>query len=304
MRHDLGRLPPTVSVIVPVRNDASGLATLLPALLAQTYPRERTQVLVIDNGSTDDSLQVARWFAQEHPALVHVLVEPTPGSYAARNTGLRMASGDILAFTDADCTPDPDWLAAGVRALRDQAADLAGGRVAFRLPPQPSAAALYDAISNMRTWHTVRMIGVTATANLFATRRVVETIGFFPGHVRSGGDAIWTHRATRAGLTLAYAPNAMVSHPTRELGPLLARCRRVGSGQPAVWQELGYPWWRACLALLRGLLPRSARSLRTMAQERGIAFSGQQMLRVWWVSWACSLAGTWGRLGGLLHRSR
>ena len=290
-----------VSVIVPVRNDAAGLATLLPALLAQTYPRERTEILVVDNGSTDESRAVAERFEAEHPGLIRVLVEDrVASSYAARNAGLRAASGQMLAFTDADCTPDPDWIAAGVRALQDSPADLAGGRVVFSLAPRPSAAALYDAISYLRTGYNVAKVGTASTANLFATRRVLEAIGPFGASLRSGGDAIWTQRATVAGLALAYAPEAVVAHPTRELGPLLGRCRRVGAGQPAVWRELGYTRLRAAAALVGGLRPPSAKRLRAMAAEREIALTGRRLLAVWAVAWTCGAATTLGRLEGLL----
>ncbi|MGC9361288.1 MAG: glycosyltransferase, partial [Anaerolineae bacterium] len=211
---------PHVSVIVPVRNDAGGLATLLPALLAQTYPRDRMQVLVVDNASTDETWQVARRYAEAHPEFVHVLMERKLGAYAARNAALRVATGDILAFTDADCTPAPDWLEAGVRALQEHRADLVGGQVGFALSQRPTAAALYDAATNMRNRYNIATMGAAVTANLFVTRRVLETIGPFPGEFRSGEDVHWTLRATRAGLIMVYAPDAVVRHPTRELGPL------------------------------------------------------------------------------------
>jgi len=295
--------PPTVSVIVPVRNDAAGLTNLLPALLAQTYPRRRIEILVVDNGSRDESFAVAERYAAAHPGMVRALVEDrVASSYAARNAGLRAATGQILAFTDADCTPDPGWIAAGVRALDETPADLAGGRVIFTLPPRPSAAALHDAITNLRTGHTIATQGSAATANLFVRRQVVEALGPFPAHLRSGGDAIWTHRAARAGHRLTYAPDALVSHPPRELGPLLRKCARVGQGQPAVWRELGYTRGRAALALLGGLRPPSARRLRAMAAEREIALTSRQMAAVWGVAGLCGLASTWGRLRGYLAR--
>jgi glycosyltransferase AglE len=292
---------PYVSVIVPVRNDASGLATLLPALLAQTYPRDRIQVLVADNASTDETWQVARRYAEAHPDLVQILIEPELGAYAARNAALRVATGDVLAFTDADCTPAPDWLEAGVRALQEHRADLVGGQVGFALSQRPTAAALYDAATNMRNRYNIATMGAAVTANLLVTRRVIETIGPFPGEFHSGEDVHWTLRATRAGLLMVYAPDAVVRHPTRELGALLRKSARVGRGQPAIWRALGYTRWRTCRALLGGLLPRSPRRLQALAAERGITIPHRQMLSVWSVGWATHLATTWGRVGGLLR---
>lgn len=94
-----------ISVIIPCWNEERHLAPCLEGLLAQSFPRDRYEVIVVDNGSTDRSADVARRYAP-----VTLLQEPKEGSYAARNTGVRAARGRILAFTDADCVVGPDWL--------------------------------------------------------------------------------------------------------------------------------------------------------------------------------------------------
>ena len=93
-----------VSVIVPVYNTAEYVDRCLAALLAQDYPRDRYEVIAVDNGSTDDS----RRRLLNHPVVV--VDEPKRGSYAARNTGIRASTGDVLAFTDSDCAPSTQWL--------------------------------------------------------------------------------------------------------------------------------------------------------------------------------------------------
>ena len=114
---------PLVSVVIPVWNSPDLIGKCLTALAQQTYPRDRFEVLVVDNGSTDATANVARSYP-----FVAVLSEPVAGSYRARNRGLRSARGEYVAFTDADCIPDPDWLTAAVRAARlyPQAGVLAG----------------------------------------------------------------------------------------------------------------------------------------------------------------------------------
>src|SRR4051812_31173088 len=104
---------PLVSVIVPVFNDADRLSACLDALAEQDYPVELVQVIVVDNGSTDDVGDVL-----SQRAGVCVLHEPRQGSYSARNAGIAAATGAVLAFTDSDCLPTSRWLSEAVRTLQ------------------------------------------------------------------------------------------------------------------------------------------------------------------------------------------
>src|SRR5947207_13768315 len=104
---------PQISVIIPVRNGATLLEGCLRSVLTQDHPRDRFDVLVVDNGSTDGSADVARRFG------LSPLLEPQPGAANARNRGLAAAKGEIIAFTDVDCEVAPTWLTALVRALAD-----------------------------------------------------------------------------------------------------------------------------------------------------------------------------------------
>src|SRR5262245_37657845 len=116
---------PFVSVIVPVWNSPELIAICLSALTAQTYPRDRFEVLVVDNASTDSTAEVARSFP-----IATVLLERTPGSYHARNRALKEARGEYVAFTDADCIPAPDWLEKAIEsALRHPNAGVFAGRI-------------------------------------------------------------------------------------------------------------------------------------------------------------------------------
>ena len=99
-------MPPTVSVIVPVFNSEKFLRRCVEGLLQQTYERSAYEILLVDNNSTDRSRDVAREYRD-----VRLISEPRQGSYAARNRGVSVSSGEILAFTDADCVASPSWLA-------------------------------------------------------------------------------------------------------------------------------------------------------------------------------------------------
>src|ERR1041385_9155423 len=115
MKADMGARRPDVSVVIPVLGDAERLALCLDALDRQTLPANRFEVIVVDNASDRDEAIAA--VVAEHAPRFRLLHEPRPGSYAARNRAIADARGTIIAFTDADCIPRPDWLERGIAAL-------------------------------------------------------------------------------------------------------------------------------------------------------------------------------------------
>jgi glycosyltransferase involved in cell wall biosynthesis len=217
---------PTVSVIVPAHNGARRLPALLAALAAQAADPETYEVIVADDGSTDETASV---IARSGTArLVRSAVNG--GSYRARNLAIAEARGEILAFTDMDCVPASDWVAAGLAAI--DRADLIAGRVEIPLGDRPSAATLLDvARRHIDQEHHVSKYGFGATANLWMRRGVIDRVGRFRDDLVSGGDAEFCHRATAAGLTLAYAPDVLVTHPPRSRAKELFRKQlRLGFG--------------------------------------------------------------------------
>src|SRR6266480_6290411 len=111
MRASAGK--PSVSVIVPVRNGESTIADCLDAILATDYPADRREILVVDNGSSDGTSALI----QSRP--VRYLREHRRGVSNARNRGIAESNGEILAFVDADCLVEPQWLAELVRPFDD-----------------------------------------------------------------------------------------------------------------------------------------------------------------------------------------
>src|SRR5690625_4626709 len=103
---------PDISVIIPVLDNEDGLRACVHALQQQSLPSERFEIIVVDNGSEDGTLEAAG----ELPVRLFSQVEPkTP--YAARNRGLKEARGRIIAFTDSLCIPDRQWLENGLKRL-------------------------------------------------------------------------------------------------------------------------------------------------------------------------------------------
>lgn len=225
-------LAPAVSVIVPVLDQAVGLAATLEALAGQSLPAADREVVVVDNGSVDDTLEVAAGWSAGHPEVRVVSERALRGSYAARNRGLQTAAGEVIAFTDADCRPDPRWLEAGLAALEASAAEVVAGRIemTFRRA-RPNLWEYLDAATWLDQRHYIEAHGFGATANLFARRRVFETVGRFRADLASGGDYEFGRRVERHGGRVWYAPDAVVSHPARaDAGAVLAKARRVARG--------------------------------------------------------------------------
>jgi GT2 family glycosyltransferase len=231
-----------VSVVVPVRNGARTLPACLDALAMQEpIPGVAVDVIVVNNGSSDASREIAA----THPAVTRVVTEARPGSYAARNAGLAVADGDLIAFTDADCIPAPDWLRHGVIAV-SRGSDLVAGHVTPRMSDAPSLWERFDAGHHVDQRKYVEVLGFGATANLFVRRHVLEGVGSFDAAMASGGDRELCRRAVTAGFQLAYAPEAVVSHGSRRTALETWRLhRRLGVGLSQLHERgLHPPWWR------------------------------------------------------------
>lgn len=220
--------PPAVSVVIPVRDGAPVLGACLDALGAQ-QDAPPFEVVVVDNGSKDGTAALAR----HHPVVTRVVREPARGSYVARNAGVAACLGDVVAFTDADCRPRPQWVRRGLDALA--AADLAGGDVRAAVSARPTIWERYDRAVYLDQGRAVRDEGYAATANLFVRRAVWAAVGPFDASLASSGDLEWGQRATRQGWRLVHAPDAVVDHLARRTARGTWQLhRRLGAG----WRDL------------------------------------------------------------------
>src|SRR3954447_6383101 len=159
---------PRISVITPVRDGAEAIPALFDALAAQTVAPERFEVVVIDNASRDATARVAR----ERGAVV--VTEPVPGRARARNRGVAVARGALLAFTDADCLPRTDWLEQLEAGLARHA--VVGGPVVLTLSGQPTPVERLDKLWRFRQRESVEERGWAATANVGMRREVFDAI--------------------------------------------------------------------------------------------------------------------------------
>ncbi|WP_432544878.1 glycosyltransferase family 2 protein [Kineococcus sp. SYSU DK002] len=230
---------PHVTVIVPVHGDRGELRRTTLALAGQDYPGV-LDVVVVDNGDNTD----LEGSAAVLPS-VQLLSEARPGSYAARNAALAAAGGEVLAFTDGDCLPDPGWLRAGVGALLSTPEPcFVGGAVHLfaQDPERPSLAEMWDSLNFLRQEAYVREQGWAATANMMTLRSTFDRVGPFEDRLRSGGDREWGERASRQGVRAVYCPAAVVRHPARaRMAELHTKARRVSRGDVETRRRQGMP---------------------------------------------------------------
>ena len=226
---------PKVSVIVPVCNAERALPRLMASLRVQEYPRELTEVLLVDNNSTDRSGEMIRQF----PDAIALSQTKWQSPGATRNVGIERATGEVLAFIDADCWASPKWLRTGVQRLIGDNYDRVAGRVEFVLSSYPNVYEIFDSALNFRQDDFVSK-GWCGTGNLFVPRRLFREIGVFDPELISHEDSEFGIRATRADKSLGYAPDAVVYHRARtSLMSLVRKWIRTEYGAAQVYRRYG-----------------------------------------------------------------
>ena len=211
---------PTVSVIIPSYNDLDNLLICLEALSRQTFPQQCMEIIVVDDGSTDLTAEAVR---RIYPG-VRLIQKPHTGVDHSRGAGIRAARGSVVAFTDADCSPDPDWLSQIVHDTYSRGYEVVGGRVMF---PSVFLARLIGATDFPAYLSSIeREIDRMAGLN-WAVRRDLLVQHGFDWRLRGGGDVLLTWELCRAGHRILYDPKVVVTHrPRLALSSFLERKRR------------------------------------------------------------------------------
>ena len=200
------------SVIIPTYQRPDGLARLLDSLARLDYPRDRFEVIVVDDGGLNPVEPEISTFRQR--LNLTLIEQPNRGPGGARNRGAERATGRYLAFTDDDCVVDSKWLSELGRALAKSGDAICGGCVANALPAVVCSVATqmlcdylyehYNPVDTQGAFFT--------TNNIVVPRDAFLAMGGFDSALRFGEDREFCYRWTSQGRRFIYAPSAVVLH--------------------------------------------------------------------------------------------
>jgi GT2 family glycosyltransferase len=211
---------PEYSIVVPAYQAADVIGNCVKALNAQSIPRERYEIIVVDDGSTDGTATAAREAGADQ---VITCVHGGPG--AARNAGVAIANSRIMLFTDADCEPIPAWIEQIAAPFQDQA--IYGAKGTYRTHQRALVARFIqleyeDKYDKMRGQDYIDFIDTYSAAY---RRKVFEqTGGFDPAFRVANEDVEFSYRVAQLGHKLVFVPEAVVFH--RHANSVLKYLRR------------------------------------------------------------------------------
>jgi glycosyltransferase involved in cell wall biosynthesis len=265
---------PFVSVVIPVLNGEATIGACLSAVVKSDYPKQRFEILLIDNGSTDRTAEIVRHYP------VRVLEEPRRGPAQARNRGIQASRGDVIAFTDADCLVSTGWIREVVAAFANPDVGAVAGEI-LPFPPHTPAERHAARIRHLSPERYLRrpIFPFAVTANLAFRREVFSQIGLFDPTSPRGGEStdFCTRFFRHTGLRLELARRAVVFHRHRQSArALFSQHWGYGRGHAFLYwkyrDELPWGWEQtrqvyADLFKTAGRLTRS--SVRYLANNKG-----------------------------------
>lgn len=217
MNKDINTLP-KVSVIVPVYNEEKMLPLCLYSLINLDYPKELLEIILIDNNSSDSSAAIIK----THPVIY--LFEKKRGRSAARNAGIKKAAGEIIAFTDADCVVDKEWVKNLVQGFTSENIGCCSGKI-FSYNPKNWIEKYFSWLQKEMLSSPVKNLEFVGsffgnlsffTCNLACRRKVLEEIGLFDENFVWVEDLDLVWRISLKGYQLKYTLTAVVHHKRRD----------------------------------------------------------------------------------------
>jgi glycosyltransferase involved in cell wall biosynthesis len=195
---------PEISVIIPARNEEKSIGICLTGLRSSALPMDRLEVILVDNGSTDKTIEVAR---QVTGLPLKILTKPGVRIGGVRNAGAAVATGEYLAFIDADCVPPPDWLPTALRLIRQHGGIIGGP---YGVPEQYSWVARVWADHEARKYNGPKSF--VHGANMVVRRSDFLALSGFDAMLETNEDYEFCQRGLQAGLITRACSQMEIIH--------------------------------------------------------------------------------------------
>ena len=212
----------SVTVIIPTYRDHNSLVKCVEALENQSI-NIPFKIVIVDNDGSKEQL----------PCIdgnnITIIKETKKGSYAARNTGIKVAKSDIIGFTDADCVPDRDWLKNAIKHF-NKGSNIVAGFTRITISENPSLIEIYEFCLAF-DFNYYKRLNRAPTANLLIKSDVISSVGKFDESSQSTGDMEWCRRANMYNYDINFCSDVIVEHPARLCwNEILKKTRRVTLG--------------------------------------------------------------------------
>ena len=222
-----------ISVVIPAYNKKNSLQSAIGSLYNQSYPKDKYEVIVVDDGSTDGTQQWVKLKQQDCSCRLRYFYQANKGPAAARNLGIRNASGDIIAFIDSDCIASYSWIEKLVNGYNNDRVAGIGGTIKAR--PTTSKISRYCAYIKMNEQPPIDDTGIVylITGNASFRKSSLGLVGGFDERYNSAGgeDPDLCYRLKERGYILKYNRDAVVyNHHKEKFGEFLRTYFNYGKG--------------------------------------------------------------------------
>lgn len=213
----------SVSIIIPTHNRARLLVAALKSLAKLDYPKEKLEIVVVDDGSIDETQKEVKKLIKDFPFALWCFYQDKKGISEAKNLGIKNSKGEIVVSTDDDCLFEKDWLKKIIKPFNNPKVGSVGGpdkaykldsnlakAVSFAFSSFIGSGGIHGRVAKVRLGKFYPM-----GCNMAILRKALGKVGLFELRLQPGEDTDLNHRIERAGYKLVYAPDAFVWHRSR-----------------------------------------------------------------------------------------